>query len=118
MLAHPETNVLWTVNIIYNILTKIVGKYFINAWKYSCQIGVMPDSHCESVIVLIPKEGKDLSDIGNWRPITLSNTDAKIITKALTMRMAKVVDEITFYLTFPTRQNYPKMSPELLSNNN
>ena len=31
-----------------------------------------------SIIVLLPKEGKDPSDIKNWRPLTLSNCDAKI----------------------------------------
>ena len=38
--------------------------------------------------------GKDVSDIKIWRPITLSNCDAKIITKALTIRMSKVLGEI------------------------
>ena len=30
----------------------------------------------------------------NWRPITLSNCDSKIITKALSNRMSKVLGEI------------------------
>ena len=30
----------------------------------------------------------------NWRPITLSNCDAKIITKALAIRMSNVINEI------------------------
>ena len=46
-----------------------------------------------SVITLLPKEGKDAKDIKNWRPITLTNCDAKIITKALVIRMNKVMDE-------------------------
>ena len=51
-------------------------------------------SHRESIVVLIPKEGKDIKDIKNWRPITLSNCDAKIIPKALSSRMTLVVNEI------------------------
>ena len=35
-----------------------------------------------------------MSDINNWRPITLSNCDSKIITKALAIRMSKVLGEI------------------------
>ena len=50
--------------------------------------------HCESVIVLLPKEVKDSADIKNWRPITLSNCDTKIITKALAIRMVVVLDVI------------------------
>ena len=51
-------------------------------------------SHKESIIVLLPKEGKDIKDIKNWRPITLSNCDVKIKTKALVIRMSNVMNEI------------------------
>jgi hypothetical protein len=54
----------------------------------------LPASHAESVITLLPKEGKDIKDIKNWRPITLSNCDSKIITKALATKMSKVLDDI------------------------
>ncbi len=54
----------------------------------------MPVSHEESAITLLPKEGKDISDIKNWRPITLSNCDAKIITKAIAMRLNPILDSI------------------------
>ena len=36
---------------------------------------------------LLPKEGKDLNLLKNWRPITLSNCDFKIITKTLATRL-------------------------------
>jgi hypothetical protein len=42
----------------------------------------------------LPKEGKNLNEIKNWRPITLSNCDSKIITKALATRMANHLNEI------------------------
>jgi retron-type reverse transcriptase len=54
----------------------------------------MPESHKESVITLLPKEGKDIRDIKNWRPITLTNCDAKIITKALAMRLNPILETI------------------------
>jgi hypothetical protein len=44
--------------------------------------------------VLLPKEGKDCGDVKNWRPITLSNCDLKIVTKALSSKMANVLDQI------------------------
>ncbi len=58
------------------------------------EIGKLPASHLESVITLLPKEGKDTKEIKNWRPITLSNCDSKIITKALALRAAKVLKSI------------------------
>ena len=45
-------------------------------------------------IILLPKEGKDINNIKNWRPITLYNCDSKIVTKALALRMNSVLDEI------------------------
>jgi hypothetical protein len=54
----------------------------------------MSSSNIESVITLLPKQGKDTSDIKNWRPITLSNCDSKIITKAIATRVSKVLDTI------------------------
>ena len=80
---------------LYNKLWTITGPIILSAWNYSCETGVQPESHRESIIVLLPKEGKDLSDINNWRPITLSNCDSKIITKALVIRMSKVLGEIS-----------------------
>jgi hypothetical protein len=37
----------------------------------------------QSVITCISKEGKDKQYIGNWRPISLLNTDIKIASAAL-----------------------------------
>jgi len=47
-----------------------------------------------SAITLLPKQGKDLEKIENWRPITLTNCDLKIFTKLISNRVAKVLDKI------------------------
>jgi hypothetical protein len=80
--------------IVYRKLWHIVGDYIHKSWLYSKKTNSLPPSHIESVITILPKEGKNLNEIKNWRPITLSNCDAKIITKALAARMAGVLDEI------------------------
>jgi hypothetical protein len=80
--------------LVYKKLWHIVGDYIHKSWMYSIQTGTLPPSHIESVITLLPKEGKNTKEIKNWRPITLSNCDAKIITKALATRMSKVLNEI------------------------
>ena len=43
---------------VYKKLWDIAGPVILDAWKYSCEKGVMPPSHKESVITLLPKEGK------------------------------------------------------------
>jgi len=78
----------------YKKLWNIAGPIILEAWKYSLTVGKMPPSHLESIITLLPKEGKDKKDVKNWRPITLSNCDAKIITKAISMRTAKALESI------------------------
>ena len=51
--------------------------------------GFLTHSHNESYLRLLPKEGKDPNYLKNWRPITLSNCDLKLITKTFSIRMAK-----------------------------
>ena len=80
--------------LIYSKYWKLMGPILLEAWKYSVKTGTLPTSHLESIITLLPKEGKDTKDIKNWRPITLSNCDSKIITKALSLKTSKVLESI------------------------
>jgi hypothetical protein len=49
--------------IIYKKYWKLMGPIILNAWSYSLETGSLPSSHIESVITLLPKEGKDTKDI-------------------------------------------------------
>ena len=79
---------------IYRKFWNITGQILLDAWNFSVEKGNLPPSHEESIITMLPKDGKDAGDIKNWRPITLSNCDSKIITKALANKMAVVLDSI------------------------
>ena len=79
---------------VYKTYWNQVGFILKEAWDYSIKIGEIPESHKESVITILPKDGKDTRDIKNWRPITLTNCDAKIITKALAMRLNPMLNSI------------------------
>jgi len=80
--------------LVYKKYWDITGPIILKSWQYSKETGKLAPSHNESIITLLPKEGKDMGDIKNWRPITLSNCDSKIITKALTIKISKVLDSI------------------------
>ena len=67
------------------------GKLLYESWRYSLEIKQLPPSHRISYLKLIPKAGKDLSKLTNWRPITLSNCDHKLITKIYAKRMCENV---------------------------
>ncbi len=80
--------------VVYKKFWNIAGPIVMNAWEHSLITNKLTLSHSESAITLLPKEGKDTEDIKNWRPITLSNCDSKIITKALAMKISKTLDSI------------------------
>jgi hypothetical protein len=70
------------------------GDVLIDSWNYSITTKILPLSHRESVICLLGKKGKDKRVIGNLRPITLSNCDIKVITKAITKRCNMFLNRI------------------------
>ena len=61
---------------------------------YVYNFGELSVSQKQAVITLIEKPGKDRSFIENWRPISLLNVDYKIMTKALALRLQKVLPKI------------------------
>ena len=54
----------------------------------------MSTSQRQAIITLIDKKDKDRSLLDNWRPISLLNTDVKILSKALAFRIKKVLPNI------------------------
>ncbi len=74
-------------------LWHIIGPIILNAWNYSIQINKMPPSHYTSYLKLIPKAGKDSNQLKNWRPITLSNCDHKLITRIYNNRLLLCISD-------------------------
>ena len=71
----------------------IFGPVLVKAWQHSLATKKLAPSHQASYLKLIPKVGKDLKNLSNWRPITLSNTDHKLITKVYSRRLTAAVKE-------------------------
>ena len=88
---------------IIGALWTTFGPVLCDAWRHSLVTGKLPPSHKTSYLKLIPKAGKDLNKLTNWRPITLSNCDHKLITKAYARRLSskiggKIAERQTAYL--------------------
>ena len=76
----------------YRHLWEIFGDIMVQSWNESLNIKSLPPSHRNSILRLLPKEGKDLTRLNNWRPITLSNCDHKLITKCYAKRLTDILN--------------------------
>ena len=78
----------------YKIFGNELLPLILDAWEFSSITGSLPQSQSTSVISLIPKAGKDKHEIKNWRPISISSCDLKIITKAYSLKVGSHLKEI------------------------
>jgi hypothetical protein len=80
--------------LYYKKYSNILLPYLLEAWNYSLVNNSLTISQKMAVITLLPKKGKDPTLIANWRPISLSNCDLKLITKAYALRLNHVLPKI------------------------
>ena len=55
---------------------------------------IMSQEQRRAVLRLIPKKDKDITELKNWRPISLLNTDYKLLAQCLAQRLQKVLPDI------------------------
>ena len=78
----------------YDMFPDLLLKYVLDSWNYALAGNGLAESHKRACISLLPKQGKDLTSISNWRPISLSPCDLKIVTKSYANRLKVVLPEI------------------------
>jgi hypothetical protein len=78
-------------NTFLKRLWDIIGPLIEAAWSETLAKDELMPSHKTSLLRLIPKVGKDNRQLKNWRPITLSNCDHKLITRLYNKRVLKAI---------------------------
>ena len=78
----------------YKFFWPDIKDFLHESFLYSFKNGELTNDQKRGIINLIPKEGKDLRYLRNWRPLSLLNTDYKILTKTLSNRLQKVLPKL------------------------
>ena len=78
----------------YKTFWNLLGQQLTDSLNYSFEHGELSSSQKQATIKLIDKKDRDRRYIKNWRPISLLNVDMKIASKALALRLEKILPEI------------------------
>ena len=78
----------------YRHFWKELHSDMLQCFDYAYGSGKLSISQRRGIITLIPKPNKDTTVLDNLRPISLLNTDYKILTKVIAKRLEKVLPKI------------------------
>ena len=78
----------------YQTFFDLIRKDLLNSYNDSFHKGSLSISQKRRSITLIPKGDVNLTDLKNWRPITLLNVDYKLLSKVLAKRMELLLPKL------------------------
>ena len=71
--------------------------HLLQSLNMSFREGQLSTTQRQAVIVLIEKKHKDKIFLKNWRPISLINVNTKIASKAIALRIKKVIAKLVHW---------------------
>ena len=78
----------------YKFFWPDIKRYVFDSFQYAFTTGRLSRDQRRAVLTLLPKQNKDPRHLKNWRPLSVLNTDYKILTKTLADRLQKVLPSI------------------------
>ena len=94
-MARNKTPVIDGIPIeFYACFWRKLKKHFMELVQHILKLGVCHKTGRMGVISLIPKIGRDLKFVKDWRPIVLLNLDYKVVSKVLASCMKLVLKDI------------------------
>jgi hypothetical protein len=78
----------------YKFFWKKIGKAVCASIMYALENNKMSVEQRRAILTLLPKKDKDARFLKNWRPLSLLNTDYKILAKTLAKRLQNVMPEL------------------------
>ena len=78
----------------YNFFGPNLKSIIFENVQYAFQAEILSLDQRRSLLTLLPKPGKDTRLLDNWRPLSLLNTDYKIVAKLLSIRLQNVIDTL------------------------
>ena len=78
----------------YKFFWPDIKQIVLESFQYAFEHGILSIEQRRGILNIIPKKDKDLRYLKNWRPISLLNTDYKILTKLLAKRLQQVIPSI------------------------
>ena len=76
---------------VYSKYVDILAPVLVQVFDAAFRVKRLPESMYLATVVLIPKPDKNLTDCASYRPISLLNTDYKILAKILAHRLNNVI---------------------------
>ena len=78
----------------YQTFFDLIGKDLLNSYNDSFHKGSLSITQKRGSITLIPKGDVNLTNLKNWRPISLLNVDYKLLSKVLAKRMELILPKL------------------------
>ena len=78
----------------YKFIWDDIQIFLLDSYVYSFENNLLSLEQQRAVLTLIPKARKDIRYLKNWTPISLLNTDYKILAKILANRIQKVMPKV------------------------